>query len=274
MKANKQKQTSMAMMVLTAIAILVMFVPVVAVQQIEARAISHAVFVEGRYVNGTAVDILDIDNDTAETVESWYPPADANYSADADSFVYLNAGGVNQDLLFRDRATYSGNGSYAMTYNVSEESGVIQQRKLYIPLDMNITDFMSHDFYRIQSDWEFVPYFYVKVGLSSYEIGTPLEVADDVYIIVNTIQTKSMLQSIASPDAQVWIYYNAYAEPETEDWTLKVQYEDYAGADILTWNDETIYIMAVMLCDVMLWGAILFASDPIDIKIDRPGKRR
>jgi hypothetical protein len=266
------KNVTIGKILLSIIAIGVMFVPVYAVQSIEARAIDHALAVEGLYINGTAIDILDFSNETMEQVETYYHSAEVNITEGADSVVYLNAGGVNQDLLYRDRATYLGNGSYAMTYNISEEAGTIMQRYLFIPLDLNATEFMTSDFYRITSDWDYPPQIIVLEALSFYEIGTTLEVSEDNYIFVNTIQTRSELSQ--HEDSQIFLYYNAYTEPEVSDWSVKIQSEVYEGADILTWTDETLYIMAVMLCDILLVGAIVFASDPIDIQIDRPKRKR
>lgn len=271
-KAKMTKNVTIGKIVLSLIAIGVLFIPVYAVQSIEARAVTHALELEGLYVNGSAINIIDFDNDTQDQIESYHYYATANYTSGSDSVVYLNAGAGVTDILYRDRAVYIGDGSYAMTYNISEESGSIQQRKVFIPLDINATDFISPDFVRIQSDWEYMPQIVIFESLNAYYLSYPLEVSEDNYIFINTIQTRSILS--AHPDSQIFITYNCDPQPETFSWTVKIQQESYTGADIFTWNDDTLYIVSILLCNVLLIGAIVFASDPIDIKIDKDKKRR
>lgn len=274
-KAKISKNVTIGKIVLSLIAIGVIFVPVYAVQTIEARAITHALELEGLYVNGTVIDLIDYDNDTIEQIEEYYPIAESNYSSDMDSAILLNL--VSDDvIIFRDRISYLGNGTYTITYNNSDEpTGVLEERYMYIPLNINATEFMSPDFIRIQSDCSSPPILFITKGNSVLEFqGASYiqEVAPDNYIFVNTIQTRSLISNFE--DSQVFLIYNLYEEPDPISWSIKVQAETYTGADIFTWNDLTLYIVSIMLCDVLLIGAIVFASDPIDIKIDRDKKRR
>lgn len=270
-KLKISKNVTIGKIVLSLIAIGVLFVPVYAVQSIEARAISHALEIEGLYVNGTALELIDMTNDTMEQLETFHAYATANESIGADSGLLISISG-GHDLLYRDRATYIGNDSYSISYNISEEpTGIILQRKLYIPLNINATELLEPDFIRILSDWGASP------GLAIFKDTSALyldcrEVSTDNYIMVNTLQTRSQITWMT--DSQVFLFYDAYTEPTTFTWTVKVQTEIYEGADVFTWNDDTLYIVSILLCDVLLIGAIVFASDPIDIKIDRPGKRR
>jgi hypothetical protein len=266
------KNMTIGKILLSVIAIAVMFIPVYAMHSIESRAISHALEVEGLYDNGTAIDILDFDNDTQDSIDTFWASYTPNYTASSDSVLVWHGGSGHLDLLYRDRATYTGNGSYAITYNASEESGTYQQRKLLFPIDMNCTELSDPDFIRMLSDWEYAPELVTIDGLGMYFIGSSLEVADNNYIMVNTIQTRSVLDAHA--DSQVYLFYDAYTDPEELNWTAKIQIESYTGEDILTWTDESLYIISVMLCDILLVGAIVFASDPIDIAIDKGRKRR
>lgn len=271
-KIKMSKNVTIGKIVLSLMAIGVLFVPVYAVQSIEARAIDHALEIEGLYVNGTALEVIDFTNDTRDQIESFYGGADINETASLDSVVMINTPG-NVDLIYRDRATYIGNGSYTMTYNLSEEpSGIVQQRKLYFPLNINATELLAPDFVRIQSDWDLPPKLFVTDGGSGAEVYPFHEVSENNYIYVNTIQSRAIISQFS--DSQVFLYYDLYEEPTTDSWEVKIQIESYEGADIFTWNDQTLYVVSVLLCDILLVGAIVFASDPIDIKIDRPGKRR
>jgi len=268
---SSEKNITIGKIVLSLMAIGVMFVPVFAVQQIEARTVDHVILLEGMYTNGTALEFADFDNDTVDLFDIKYGAAEWNASETYDSLVYYS--GEANEIILRDRATYSGNGTYAMTFNNSEEPEDTAYRILYVPLDINCTEFGEADFYRITSDWDVAPIIYYLYNNNIGEVGHCLEVEEDNYILINTIQTRSQLATLADNDAKLFLAYFLVDEPETEAWNVKIQSEVFTGADVLTWADETLYIMAVMLCDVLLVGAIVFASDPIDIVYDN-GKRR
>lgn len=272
-KLKVSKNVTIGKIVLSLIAIGVLFVPVYAVQSIEARAITHALELEGLYINGTALEIIDFDNDTTEQIEDFYNVVSNIYTEiGSDSVAFVTVIG-NQTLTYRDRASYIGNDTYSMTYNISEEpTGQVQQRKVYFPLNINGSQLMEPDFIRVLSDWDLPPQFCLFSGGNGLELGNFHEVSTDNYIFVNTIQSRSSISPFE--DSQVFLYYDMYEEPITSSWEVKIQKETYQGADVFTWNDDTLYIVSILLCDVLLIGAIVFASDPIDIKIDRDKKRR
>jgi hypothetical protein len=272
MSEKHERNVTIGKIVVALIAIGILFIPVYAVHAIEARAIDHALAIEGLYINGTAVDILDFDNDTFDVIETFYPAFGANYSTDEDSVCVYHGGSGYLDLFYRDRATYVGNGTYDMSYNLSEEGGTMQTRKLFIPLELNATQWIEVDFIRIQSNWEYIPEIVLIDGLSMSFIGDCVEVSTDNYIQINTIQTRTILAD--HPDCQMFLYYQAQTDPDITEWSVKIQTETYTGADTLTWTDETLYIITVLLCDILFIGAIVFASDPIDIVFDGSKKRK
>lgn len=272
-KLKVSKNVTIGKIVLSLIAIGVLFVPVYAVQSIEARAVTHALEIEGLYVNGTALELIDMTNDTRDQIEAFYNMATVNNSVGDDSVLMLKENYVLPNLLYRDRVSYIGNDTYSISYNVSEEpSGTVETRKLYIPLNINATQLLEPDFVRVLSDCEATPELFICTGTSGLELSPLHEVSTDNYIFINTIQTRS--QIAWHEDSQVFLVYSFISEPDLTTWEVKLQKEIFEGDDVFTWNDDTLYIVAILLCDVLLIGAIVFASDPIDIKIDRDKKRR
>lgn len=270
-------------MLVSIIAILVLFVPVVAVQQIEARTVTHVLTTEGLYVNGTEITTTPITNATMEIVEDVYSGFDVNASATYDTAMVFNGGGTNKDIYYRDTTTYIGNGTYTVSLDYSDwPSYSASNSWVLIPLDINLTELIEPDFIRIHSDYTPVPRLFVLASdglggvVSSYGFITGYEVSADNYVFVNTISSRSWMNNVNEdyPLNQVFVAYqvNPLNPPTMTDFTVKVQTETFEGADIITWNDETLYIMSIVLCDVLLIGSFLLASDPIDIIIDR--KRR
>lgn len=280
----KEQNITIGKIILSVIAIGVLFIPALAVQQIESRTFTHIMEVEGNYVDGDSFEFGEtFDADDIDAIDfGWKPDETYGNETTADSAYYgrKSGTGTNEVIWYGERMTYLGNGSYNVAINQSELPDDIWtlSRVMIMKTNLTLGDFLNYDFIRAtvtedMTEPKFINYntFQPVEGISS-----PVKISDTEYLWVLSMYDKSACA--ATPDTQVWLTFGSYwvdvfPEDATE-FEFRIQGEVLSGADVLSWDDETLYVMAVMLCDGLLIGAIVFASDPIDIIIDRGSRKR
>lgn len=254
--------------------ITILFIPAVAVYEIEGRTETHILAVEGLYANGTVFNPYEPVDKTQ--IASLYNIQTVNYNANNnDSYYAKKLSTVGFHMAYTNFVTYTGNGTYAITPNYTIQPLIPTAFWLEIGIPLNVTthELAQFDFIRLYSNSEhgFIDLFYDSIGGGTHVYFT--EIRNNTYMLIMDLSLRTNL--LSAPDKPVYILYTGIDKTDVT-FTQKVETYTLEGADVLTWDDKQLYIVALLIVGAILTPLAIFSSKVIDIKIDKgkPGGNR
>lgn len=267
MKDKETKTVIRWVMAISVIAIL--FIPAVAVYEIEARTETHILSVEGLYTNGTVfstyepVDKIQIANMfSAETVILDQDNNDSYYAK-------------NNQIAYTNFVTYIGNGTYSVTPNYTIHHPFVGNLEIAVPLNITTHELAEFDFIRLFSNdehsWRYIVFNHAFNGWKEYLWFE--EIRADTHIMIMSLSIKNWL--LSAPNENVYVVYNAI-NPTDITWNFKVIGFNLDTIHQFSWDDKQLYIVSLLIVAGIITPLAILSSKTIDLKLDKgkPGGKR
>lgn len=262
-------------MILSLVAIGVLLIPAYATYSIETQLETKVFEVEGLYTNGTALDFYEPVNKTLAEL-SYGHDIDVVYGADANNdtiFYGYNSTGVDRHRgYYGDYAVYTGNSTYTITPDWSDVPDAWFSGGRVFIFELDITGETVSNF-----DWlKFSTCCNATMNLlvfrtSSVQVFPMTETSDGEFIVPVGLALESQLNE--RPTQRVFIQLGVEGIEQFADepvsFTVMAEGYNFTPADAPTFDDESLYIMALLISNAIFIVAIAFTSNPIDLKIDK-----
>ena len=242
MKDKEMKTLIRWILSLTVIAIL--FIPAIAVYEIEARTETNVLAIEGLYTNGTVIypyqPVNQIQIPTMFTGESIILT-----QANNDSFYLKDKVGVGSpayEIAYTNFVTYIGNGTYSVTPNYSIHSEIPPANVFEIGVPLNITthELAQFDFIRLYSNSEhtFQELIYKSIFSGQHERLYFDAVRNNTYNIVITLGIRTSL--LSAPNEKIYVLDSDLDKTDIT-WNFKVVGFNLDEIHQFTWDDNQFY---------------------------------
>lgn len=274
---NIIKSKSLASIIMMMVAIGVLIIPAAATYNIENYYTDHIIAVEGMYTSGT--DILVNEPITQADVLSYAGGQVYGGDINNDSaLIRYHSGFPPTEIYFGDYVTYLGNGTYTITPDYTDNPDETVTTNLLIELDITPGELATFDFARITHNDDDQHYYIVmkdNIVNTVYYLGlTPT--TNTTAVFIPTIYTKSTLNKSSESTVYLAIGHrqgnlDLVGEPVSID--FGIEGFELQGSDVLTWSDESVYIISILICDFILFSALLFSTDAVDIAWDKPKRK-
>ncbi len=272
------------------IAIAVLIVPAAATYQIESQYTEHIFAVEGDYANGVSIGIVEpINNISAfasspanldgyQAVFGYNPARVIGEEVGSDTAFMENKPGSSDQVYEGNFVTYTGGGNYSITVNYSANLEESSSTARYLGVALNFTskEMGDYDFIRVTTDYDDASYYMAWYGNSAHHYAGDATATNEILFVPSLYYTAWANER---PNATVYLQIGSKSTDQLgsdEPATINISIEGFnlEGADVLTFTDESMFVIVVVACDFMLGAAILFATDAIDISYDKPKRRR
>lgn len=274
-----------ANLILMIIAISVLMIPAATISYADSMKVTRVLSVHTTYINGTTPDLTNPINQTiaisdynAQTV---FDTTLGNYFL----FSIRNLGSIStrRTIDFKTGVSYIGNNQYSVVPDFSNfvPDSSYPYTRFRTVLDISAIDFSNYDFVRISNSENVSMAFEIATSPGSIaSVGTSHLVAPGEYIVVNTLSSRAMLNS--NPNATIYLWIGdvgTFKSTYNKTLTFSIEMFNLSPADALTWNDDQIYVLTLLGCNMLMITAFVFTTNFVDIKLDRtkpqkPRKRK
>lgn len=257
----KDKETKRVIRwVLSLMVIAVLFIPALAVYEIEARTETRILAVEGLYINGTAFPTYE-PVDKTQIKHMYSGETVILNQANNDSY-YL---GFPKDIAYTNFLTYIGNNTNTVIPNYTIQSAPYE---IVIPLNISTHELASYDFLRLYSTDEHTSkhlfYNQASDGVKGTLIFT--EIRNNTYILILTLSTRTHLLSV--PNEKVYLAYRGLDILDIS-WNFKAAGFNLDAIHQFTWSDNQMYIVSLLIVAGIITPLAILSSKWIDLKLDK-----
>ena len=271
MKSKFSKTTSTLILIIISITVLI--IPALTITYAETRTISHILDVQAVYTNGTYIQTDALNQTIITEIYDIETLIGESITNDTGYWGYATTGIDRSSIYWADFQTYLGNGTYEINANYSlVPASDYTSRELIIQLDINNSEWLSHDFIKVYSNYtgNFRCYFATENGL--FVPQSPIKLTTDEYIFINTFSFRNALQSY--PDGIIIIEFDLQ-NPDIESiFDFQITAFDLNAVDAFTWDDSQVYVLTLLGCDMILIIGFVFTTNFIDIAVDKSKPRK
>ena len=270
----KKMTPTTASILLMIICLAVIISPAMIISYAEMTNKTHILQIESEYVNGTSIGLSVVNQTTLEScygiqtiiAESGsYDSAFYGYRTTAPSY-------TKPSVEYMDAYTYIGNNTYDISFNNSNFETDYINEKLIVETDITLGEFAEYDFIRITTDAEIPIFIRFGLGVDSMIEIEPIDTGDDTYLFIPDFNLKSSASSY--PNATMYIEFLSNMDMDETEFSMNAQGFNFTPADAPTWDDEQIYVMVIIACDILMIIGFIFTTNFIDIKIDNSKPRK
>ena len=270
------KFEKMTMAILSIFAVILMIIPAIAVNEINDRTTTNILAVEGLYNDGENI-LIGTPNcvEIQEVYDCDYLGGEAN-----NDTAFINwVSGLGADNTFMGNyITYIGDGNYTLVPDYTDNPEVPQTTGLIFVIELNITttELLNMDFLRLNIDTDYNSYIVFDNEFGVKRTWQSIETSANETLFVPTLIVKSWLQQ--SVNSTVFLQLgeigvnNFDSEPTTVP--FKLESFELTSAHALEFQDTAVYFMTIFALNVMYTIAFIFATDTMDIFVDKNRKNK
>lgn len=264
---------SMMGLVLSMVVIGVLFIPAYTTWHIEDRTTSVILEVEGLYENGTAFVVAEpFDHAQFEAIITG--ETIVLDQANNDSVYFKEKTGFGNDIAYTDSVAYIGNGTYACTpnYTIHDDTPIYDWLGIWIEFNMTNAEILDFDFIRITSNHEHASVNLVWSRGWTYDADPLIYMENNEWLYVVGLVADTKLKSYPQDDTMYLLFDGQTPTALNQsDITFNFKVEGFNLLDEhqFFWQDEHLFTMSLVATLFILGITVTFASEIIDIKIDK-----
>lgn len=273
---NEKDNKKLIRWILSLMVIVVLFIPAIAVYEIEARTETNVLAVEGLYTNGTVITTYE-PIDMIQVPKMYSGETITLTQANNDSYYIKDIVGFAFDIAYTNFVSYVGNGTYNVAPNYTIHTDVPPANVFEIAIPLNITthELAEFDFIRLYSNSEHTwqELIFRTPFLGNHDRLYFDLVRNNTYIIVISLSTKTAL--LSAPDEMIYVLDSDLDKTDVT-WNFKVVGFNLDEIHQFSWSDNQLYIVSLLIVSAILTPLAILSSKVIDLKIDKgkPGGNR
>jgi len=255
--------------------IVVLFVPAIAVYEIEGRTVTNILTYEGLHTNGT--EFTTLEPVVFSEFENMYSLETVTLTQSNKDSCYVKEIGAVSEIAYTNSVNYIGNGTYSVTPNYSIHSNIPLATLLDFAIPLNITtwELAEFDFIRLYSNSEhaFNDLIFRSVFNNAREYLYFDEIRNNTYIIPISISIRNTL--LSSPNSYIYVL-NSGLDKTDVTWNFKCIGFNLDAIHQFAWDDNQLYLVSLLIMSAILTPLAIFSSKVIDLKLDKgkPGGNR
>jgi hypothetical protein len=130
-----------------------------------------------------------------------------------------------------------------------------------------------YDFVRLTETFDGTPVaLRLQTGANSWDTILPTQTSDDEYIFILGFYSQSYISSY--PNGTMYLIFMNEMNTDITDFTFNLEGFVLQPADAMMWDDEQIYIITILICDILLIIGFIFTTNFVDIAIDHTSAKK